>query len=62
MVAGPNVENDDVLKHKDLWTTQELEVKRDGLWETERSWTSSKNENFQRRDYNRNGNLFLLIT
>ena len=44
MVAGPNVENDDVLKHKDLWTTQELEVKRDGLWETERSWTGSKNE------------------
>lgn len=44
LVAGPNVENDDVLEHKDLWTTQELEVKRDGLWETERSWVSSKNE------------------
>ena len=44
LVAGPNVENDDVLEHKDLWTTQELEVNRDGLWETERSCTGSKNE------------------
>ena len=44
LVSGPNVENDDVLEHKDLWTTQELEVNRDGLWETERSCTGSKNE------------------